>query len=360
MATATQAVPENVSLHYQDDRSDKVYHVQVEQKGKGYVVNFQFGRRGSTLQTGSKTPKPVDLEEAVKIRERLLREKLGKGYQVTNGAACAAPVPPTASAPARTDYPAELLTEIPEAQVIGLLRDDRFWLQEKRDGQRRQIAKRAGELIGYNRKGTVVPLPATLVRELSQIRLDSFVLDGEIEGDQFIAFDLLDADGDLAATPYYARFTTLTRLLKGMRSAQTVATWTTTAAKQQAAVDLNDVRAEGLVFKRAEAPYRGGRNGQHYKFKFVKTATCKVLRVADKGKQSVALGLLEKGQWVDVGTVSTIGKPDAQAGELIEVRYLYATEARRLYQAIYLRKRDDQSDSDCTIDQLIFKQGVER
>ncbi len=58
--------------------------------------------------------------------------------------------------------------------------------------------------------------------------------------------------------------------------------------------------------------------------------------------------------------VSTIGKPDAQAGDLIEVRYLYATGARRLYQAIYLRKRDDQSDSDCTIDQLIFKQGVER
>ncbi|MCI0718302.1 MAG: hypothetical protein L0338_04920, partial [Acidobacteria bacterium] len=59
MATATQALPENVSLHYQDERSDKVYHIQVEQKGKGYVVNFQFGRRGSTLQTGSKTPKPV-------------------------------------------------------------------------------------------------------------------------------------------------------------------------------------------------------------------------------------------------------------------------------------------------------------
>ena len=358
-ATQTQAVPENVSLHYQDDRSDKVYHVQVEPKGKGYVVNFQFGRRGSTLQTGSKTPKPVSLDEALKIRERLVREKLGKGYQVMNGAAHAAPVPPTEAAP-RTDYPAELLTEIPDAQLIGLLRDDRFWLQEKRDGHRRQIAKRDGELIGYNRKGTAVPLPANLVRELSQIRLDSFVLDGEIEGDQFIAFDLLNADGDLADAPYSQRFTQLTRLLKGMRSAQTVATWTGSRNKEQAAVDLHDLRAEGLVFKRADAPYRGGRNGQHYKFKFVKTCTAKVLRVGDKGKQSVALGLLEKGKWVDAGTVSTIGKPATQVGDLIEVRYLYATEGRRLYQAIYMRKRDDQSDSDCRIDQLVFKQGVGR
>src|SRR3990170_703458 len=103
MNTATQT-PSNVSLHYQDDRSDKVYHVQVEEVKGGYVVNFQFGRRGSTLQTGSKTPSPVPLDEALKIRERLLREKMGKGYKVMNGAAHAASVQPAASAPARTDY----------------------------------------------------------------------------------------------------------------------------------------------------------------------------------------------------------------------------------------------------------------
>ena len=357
---ATATIPENVSLHYQDDRSDKVYHLQVEQAKGGYVVNFQFGRRGSTLQTGSKTPKPVTLDEALKIQARILREKLGKGYQVTNGAAQAAPVQPADSAPARTDYPAELLTEIPESQASSLLRDDRYWLQEKRDGQRRQIAKWDGQLTGYNRKGTTVPLPAALAQELATLEPD-FILDGEIEGDQFIAFDLLDLPGFLAAgLPYATRFEALTRLLKGLRLASMVATWTTTKDKVRGAAMLHDARAEGLVFKLTSAPYSPGRNGQHYKHKFVKTCTAKVLRVGDKARQSVAVGLLEKGKWVDVGTVSTIGKPATQVGDLIEIRYLYATKARRLYQAIYIGKRDDLDASACTIEQLSYKQGVNR
>ena len=357
MTTATKALPENVSLHYQDDRSDKVYHVQVEKVKGGHVVNFQFGRRGSTLQTGTKTSKPVSLDEALKIRERLLRQKLGKGYQVMNGAAHAAPVQPE---PDWTDYPIELLQEIPKGRVPSLLQDERYWLQEKCDGERRQIAKHGNKLTGYNRRGTAVPLPTALSTELRQVRLESFVLDGEIEGDQFIAFDLLDGGSTTPESPYSVRFAHLLHLLKGMKMAKAVSTWTDTAGKKAAAIALRDLRAEGMVFKLASAPYAGSRNGQHYKYKFVKTCTAKVLRVGDKGKQSAAVGLLEKGKWLDVGTVSTIGKPKTHVGDLIEVRYLYATKARRLYQAIYMRKRDDLDDSACAIAQLIFKQGVER
>lgn len=354
-ATATAAIPSNVSLFYQDERSDKEYHLQVEKVKGGYVVNFQFGRRGGTLQTGTKTPAPVALDEAVKIYTRILREKTGKGYQA-KGAAKAAPS--AQAEPDWTDYPAELLEEIPQAQVPQLLRDPLYWLQEKRDGQRRQIAKHGAKLTGYNRKGTAVPLPAALASEFSQIPLESFVLDGELEGDQFIAFDLLDGGAITPDTPYSLRFEALTRLLKDMKTAQAVATWTGTANKQQAAVHLREIRAEGLVFKLASAPYGGGRNGQHYKHKFVKTCSAKVLRVGDKGKQSVAVGLLDSGKWVDVGTVSTIGKPQTQVGYILEIRYLYATKARRLYQAIYIGKRDDVEPSECTMQQLIYKQGV--
>jgi bifunctional non-homologous end joining protein LigD len=41
---------EQINLYHQDSRSDKVYQTQLDRVDGGYVVNFQFGRRGSTLQ----------------------------------------------------------------------------------------------------------------------------------------------------------------------------------------------------------------------------------------------------------------------------------------------------------------------
>jgi len=37
----------SVSLSYRDDRSDKVYRVELVPSGEGFVVNFAYGRRGS-------------------------------------------------------------------------------------------------------------------------------------------------------------------------------------------------------------------------------------------------------------------------------------------------------------------------
>src|ERR1035438_2046748 len=70
----------SISLAYRDGGSDKVYHVQIEEKNSGYVVNFQFGRRGSTLNSGTKTAAPVELAAAQKIFNKLVAEKKGKGY----------------------------------------------------------------------------------------------------------------------------------------------------------------------------------------------------------------------------------------------------------------------------------------
>src|ERR1022692_190575 len=71
---------EKISLYYNEGRSDKVYRVQMEQKEGGFVVTFQFGRRGSTLQSGTKTSSPVPYEKAKNIYDRLVAEKKGKGY----------------------------------------------------------------------------------------------------------------------------------------------------------------------------------------------------------------------------------------------------------------------------------------
>ena len=56
---ATQTTNENTTLYYREGNSDKIYQVGIEQSGDGFVVNFAYGRRGATLNTGAKTASPV-------------------------------------------------------------------------------------------------------------------------------------------------------------------------------------------------------------------------------------------------------------------------------------------------------------
>jgi len=80
--------------------------------------------------------------------------------------------------------------------------------------------------------------------------------------------------------------------------------------------------------------------------------------VRENGKDSVTLGLLENGAWVMIGRATAIGLGPYQVGDLVEVRYLYATEGRQLYQPCLLGKRDDITESECVVGQLVFMQGV--
>src|ERR1043165_4146528 len=77
---ATIDQTERITLYYREGSSDKVYQASIEPKGELFVVNFAFGRRGSTLSTGTKTSSPVDYETAKAIYDKLVREKTAKGY----------------------------------------------------------------------------------------------------------------------------------------------------------------------------------------------------------------------------------------------------------------------------------------
>lgn len=89
------------TLHYQDDRSDKIYEVDLLSAGDdGYIVNFRYGRRGANLKEGTKTTKPVPLPEAEKLFDKLVKDKTKKGYQDIT----AAPEPaPTGDSMSRDD-----------------------------------------------------------------------------------------------------------------------------------------------------------------------------------------------------------------------------------------------------------------
>ena len=75
-------VRKNITLYFRQGSSDKVYSAELlpAADGSGYVVNAAWGRRGSTLQTGTKTAKTLPLEKAQAIYDKLVAEKTPKGY----------------------------------------------------------------------------------------------------------------------------------------------------------------------------------------------------------------------------------------------------------------------------------------
>ena len=76
-----------VSLHFQEGRSDKVYEVDLcevgtDSKGAALcVVNFRYGRRGASLRDGTKTLAPVSQPQAERIFSELVKSKTDKGYR---------------------------------------------------------------------------------------------------------------------------------------------------------------------------------------------------------------------------------------------------------------------------------------
>ncbi len=80
-----------ISLAYQEGTSDKVYEVDLCEvtvaggQPDQFVVNFRYGRRGTTLRDGTKTIAPVPREQAERIFTKLVSSKLDKGYQYAAG-----------------------------------------------------------------------------------------------------------------------------------------------------------------------------------------------------------------------------------------------------------------------------------
>lgn len=81
-------------LSFQQGSSDKVYEVDLCEVGVDqYVVNFRYGRKGNSLNEGSKTVFPVALAEAEKVFEKLVSSKTKKGYTEVKAAAPATIAP---------------------------------------------------------------------------------------------------------------------------------------------------------------------------------------------------------------------------------------------------------------------------
>jgi bifunctional non-homologous end joining protein LigD len=148
---------DRLSLYYRQGSSDKVYQVAMEPRDGLFVVNFAYGRRGSTLVTGTKTAAPVAYDIARRIYHTLINQKLARGYTVgENG------TPYQHSDKQPSGILPQLLNPVDEADVERLIQDDAYCAQEKFDGRHLLVRKQAVQIDGINKQGWIVGLPEPL------------------------------------------------------------------------------------------------------------------------------------------------------------------------------------------------------
>ena len=357
----TLTEPQRSSLYFRAGSSDKEYHATLEPAGDRFVVNFAYGRRGSTLSTGTKTNAPVDYHTAQRLFAKLVAEKKSKGYtEGPNGT----PYRHTDHEDRSTGLLPQLLNAVEEAAVTALLNDPKWCAQEKFDGRRVLLRKSGSDLTASNRKGLAIGLGSALADTL-ELFPGSCVLDGECVGDNYHAFDLLELDSrDLRLLPYERRLAELLNLLASVqqRNIRYAPTAFTAREKRDALDTFRREHREGIVFKRLDAPYTPGRpnsGGTQLKHKFVATLSAVVATV--NAQRSVELKLIGRDGWLSVGNVTIPpNHPVPKVGTVVEARYLYAfPESSALYQPVYLGVRSDVDAAECMTAQLKFKPALE-
>ena len=351
---------EEITLYYREGSSDKIYQAGITPRDGGYVVHFAYGRRGATLQTGTKTQSPVTLEKARAIYDRLLSEKLGKGYTPgENGT----PYQHTGREQQVTGILPQLLNPIEDREVHRFIYDPAYCAQEKFDGKRILIRKEDTAIDGINRRGLVCGIPSVLVNEVRQIP-GNCVIDGESVGEVFFAFDILTLHGrDLRSQPYRDRLFALNQVISADFGFLKLADTALDLAEKADLLDkLKRENREGIVFKNLSAAYVAGRpasGGDNLKLKFHATGSFIVNKV--NAKRSVSLMLFDGPKVVPAGNVTIPPNHAIPAvGAVVEVRYLYAfPESGCIFQPVYLGVRDDITAEECTITQLKYKAAQE-
>lgn len=250
--------------------------------------------------------------------------------------------------------------------------DRRYAVEQKLDGTRALVEVKATGVRFLGRNGGPLKHAAAaqhfdrLARALEPLRAyveatgaDAVILDGEILTDtgELWLFDAPQVPG--AVTPrstFAARRSALEELGSLVLTAPVMVTRSAFAPADKAALiaAVETAGAEGVMVKDVGAPYEPGKRVKHsFKVKYVKTADVVVTARNVNGACNAELAVYDDaGNMVPIGGCSMIGKPDAQPGEVVEVRYLYLGSGARLYQPTLMRLRPDREPASCRFDQF--------
>ncbi|MGE0400428.1 MAG: WGR domain-containing protein [Kofleriaceae bacterium] len=368
-------VVREIELFFQEGSSDKVYNAQiVEEYASSYTVKVQWGRRGSSLQEGTKAVKVSRAVADAKF-DSCVREKRNKGYEEKTATTKPAAVAPPAGQGsgsksggvqrAVVGLKAQLLNPIDDTDLDAFLANDAMLAQQKIDGMRILAHVNKDGVLATNREGQVSKMATSSLDGLEYLPAGTIV-DGELLDDGYWLFDILSFAGtDVRMHGYHTRWKLLDEECEPALSGDIRIVPIASGAKAKRALynRLFKAGAEGIVFKDAAAPYTAGRpssGGTQRKHKFVKSAD---VVITENAGNAYRMAVYNGKKLVECGKVFA-GTTNASRAELdlalaagkrpiCEVRYLYATDDHVLFQPVFVRIRDDKTAAQCIRSQLL-------
>ena len=354
-------VVESISLFYKDGRSDKFYTASIEERNGAYAVPFIYGRRGTSGSSGLKIEN-VSLEAAKKVYNKLVNEKMGKGYKPDVSAVAYSGIVIVSDKKSTGIIP-QLPNPITEEEAESYFKDSAYGSQEKHDGKHIVLIYELDTTRASNKKGFECGYPTEFEEAMKEMALtNSFnkvILDGEAIGSTYHVYDLLAINNeDYTKRSYSDRYSKLSsmsfpKVFKLSRLA------CTEKEKRDMFLTLQKGHKEGMVFKRLSSYYVSGRPsklGDMVKYKFY--ATLSAISVEGReGKRAIGVELIDvSGKRIHMGNVTIPPNKDMpKIGSVVEVRYLYCIEGGSLYQPTYLGERDDIDDMECLMSQIKYK-----
>ncbi|MFA5790599.1 MAG: WGR domain-containing protein [Caldisericia bacterium] len=360
------------TLHCQEGVSNKLYTIWIESKDGGYVVLAQWGRVGNSMQSGSKTPSPVPLEKATAIMEKVIKEKLAKGYKYYGEAA---PAYTHVDGAKDTGVRVMLLTPGTEEDLEWLIKNNDWAAQQKLNGKRiAVIVKDHGKVSGVNRRGLECSIPSEIAKALNNCgSVEPFVLDGEMVSDVYYMFDVLKISEDdktnlslLKRHEILSSFCSLIKQPKMPSCLNLVPLVIGEKNKRTIVEELRKGNKEGVVFKKLDGLYVPGKIENIKKALAIKVKFyAELSAIVEKWneKNSISLFAIDGTKKVHIGNVTVPEKYKSQivVGGIVSVKYLYATDASILYQPNLNPDdngevmRDDIPVGDCVIGQLKYE-----
>lgn len=270
---------------------------------------------------------------------------------------------------------AQLATPLEHVHVKQYVQSDQWWVEQKLDGQRFLVLVADGEISAFNRNGVEMTLPEQIATDFASFKTDDTMwhFDGELVDGEYHIFDVLWAgdtcEGGMTDKPFEQRRNRLEKIFSFWEPdhCHLVRCAKTETEKADLIVKLERECSEGAVLKKRTATYNvhGKRVKTWLKLKFVQCADVVVMELERGGKpQAVTIGMMQDNVWfptsVDIKLEEVAGckvpaNLELEVGDVLEVRYLYATNDNKLTQPIFVRKRTDKLPEECTMsDQLKF------